>query len=91
MGEGGSSEYGSRRGLESGEESTVLNTGDDEGDGSGDENGDENIVVGSYEDGLRGEDQRLILRTIARVCPEMESTDFEASSRLKCSSFKSQD
>ena len=79
VGEGGSSEYGSRRGLESGEESTVLNTGDDEGDGSGDENGDENIVVRSYEDGSRGEDQRLILRTIARVCPEMESTDFEAS------------
>ena len=56
----------------------MLNTGDDEGDGSGDENGDENIVVRSYEDGSRGEDQRLILRTIARVCPEMESTDFEA-------------
>ena len=52
--EGGSREYRSKCGLESGEETAVLNTGDDEGARSGDENGDENIVVGSYEDGSRG-------------------------------------
>ena len=73
VGEGGSSEYESRCGLESGEESTVLNTGDDEGDGSGDGSGDENIVVGSYEDGSRGEDQRLILRTIARLRSKLKT------------------
>ena len=41
----GSSEYGSRCGLESGEETTALNTGD-ERDGSGVGN---DIVVGSHD------------------------------------------
>lgn len=45
VGEGGSSAYGSRCGLESGEESTVLSTGDEEGDESVDEAGVKGMVV----------------------------------------------